>query len=387
MRSVARILTLFAFAWLIASCGHKRPYAPGNKPLPEDLLARARPQIEAVQVGEAKVVLNRTVRGDLAFIAQQPGRFRGSATFKGNELATLALHEKGYQLRYKMDAFPAGFYEGPSGQCAVRPLIGVELAPEALVALVLGGAPVIPGPHEVLEQKWSRKDGWERLVIANASNVQELRYAWLGGQWHYVGGTLWLRSGDDKGPRLWTLEHRKLQKEGSVYLPERTRVLAPSNRRRRDEAATIIYKGRNLNPPFAQEGADDGSAEGGGDDWGDDDDDDDWEDDGGWENDGGDDDAADGGWENDGGDAPPATDAPAGDDDDPGDATTEPDAEAPPSDPEPEPQDNGTTATLASPAPSEDKAPSPPEKTEPKIPAVFFLEPTGLVHQGDLCRP
>ena len=42
----------------------------------------------------------------------------------GNELVSLAFHEGGYALRYKLDQFPQGFYHGPPHQCAVEAMIG-----------------------------------------------------------------------------------------------------------------------------------------------------------------------------------------------------------------------------------------------------------------------
>ena len=376
---------------LPAGCAHKRPYGPGQGPAEADLLGLARPQIHALQVPKAKVVLNRALRGNMAFIAESPGRFRGGVEFAGNELVTLAFHEQGYALRYKLDMFPTGFYEGPPDDCAVQALLGISIDTEALVSLMLGGAPLIAAPFEVVSQKWSRKKGWEALVIRNDRYVEELRFEWSGSQWQFVGGQLWARNGKETGQRLWEVQHKSLKKHGDVVLPDRTLVSTPTNKRR-DDLVTIIYKERNLDPAFAkgrsdggdggEDGGDDGAAEGGDDGW-DDGGDDGWEEDDEWEDD------------------PPATPAAgaaaqeaqgeaaegaaaegaaaegeAAEGDTAGD---EGDAPAEPAPPESEP-----APTEAAP-PKKDEGPAkPPAKKD--VPEVFKLIPGNLKVQGDLCH-
>lgn len=313
------------------------PYGPGKGPTAEELLEATSPRIEAIQVSSARVVVNRAARGNLAFIAQAPTRFRGSVEFKGAELVTLAFHEEGYALRNKMDQLPQGFYAGPPpSDCAVEALLGIRFPPQGLVSLVLGGAPLIEEPFEIGDNKWSRKGGYEALTLRNARYIQELRFDWLGGEWQVVGGALWENAGGKKGRELWTIEHRDVTKVDGVLLPERTRITSPG--RRRDNLVVITYKGRNIHPAFAQttgDGGDDGADGGADDDGGGDD----WGDDGGWENE------DDGGWEN------------AEDD---GGSEPEPKPEPPP-EPKPEPKPN-------------------------PIPAVFRIDAAGLTPRGQLCK-
>lgn len=358
----------------LAGCRHAvpAPYGRGQAPASAELLERTGAQLPALQVSKAKVVANRTQRGNLAFLAQAPGRFRGTVDVAGNELVTLAFHEEGYALRYKLDAFPQGFYAGPPSACSVEALLGVRFDTEGLVDLVLGGAPVIEGPHEVVEQKWDRKHGYERLVIANATLVQELRFGWVGNAWRVVGGQLWERTTTgERGRRLWTVEHMELEPVGTAWLPSKTKVSAPG--KRRDDTVVISYKERDPDPAFAkQQGG--GTGDGGdtGDDpWGDDGGDP-WEEDaGGWEGEGeatpagegeGEDD---GGWESGG--------APAEGEAAPGEGT--------PEGPVAPPQD---TATPAEPEPQ--PKPVRPQPKPPTIPPQFQLDPTGLTVRGDLCR-
>lgn len=359
------------------------PYARGQAPSSATLLEHTGAQLHALQVSKAKVVANRTQRGNLAFIAEAPGRFRGTVDVAGNELVTLAFHEQGYALRYKLDAFPQGFYAGPPSACAVEALLGVAFDTEGLVDLVLGGAPVIEGPHEVIEQKWDRRHGYEKLVIANATLVQELRFGWVGNDWRVVGGQLWERSTTgERGRRLWTVEHIELEPAGKAWLPSKTKVSTPS--KRRDDTVVISYRERDPDPAFAKRGG--GGATDGGDTgeepWGDDGDP--WEEDGGWEDEGQPAEGApaggekggeadDGGWED---GAPTDGDAAPGDAGTPGEGQGTPEGDGPPKD-------------VAVPAERAEPSPVRPKKAEPKPPAIppeFQLEPSGLTVRGDLCR-
>lgn len=312
------------------------PYADGAGPKAEALIASAKPQLGAIAVPDAKVVANRALRGNLAFLAQAPGRFRGSVQVSGNELVTLSFTEDGYALRYKLDAFPTGFYHGPPSACAVEALLGVALDTEDLVALVLGGAPIIAEPYEIADQGWDAAVGLEAVTIRNPRFVQRLEFAKVGDGWQFAGSKLWRRNPDgSRGTWMWSLSHEEMTRHGDALLPARTRVLAPG--KRKNNLIVIHYKSRDLDPAFAKV-ADDGPStgeggegEGGKDDWG--------ADDGAWEGDDG------GAWEG----AEPAT------------------PEAAKAEPEP-------------------PKPEPAAPTTAKIPVVFTIDGTGLGDRGDLCR-
>jgi hypothetical protein len=333
---VPRLCLLVLSVLLLASAGCKTtpaPYARSQAPTSDELLAVTQPRVGAISVPHARVVADRVARADLAFIAQSPNRFRGSITKSGNELVTLALHEEGYALRYHLDEFPPGFYAGPLDPCAVRALLGVELAPEGLVALVLGGSPVIDPPLTVLDQGWDRRQAHERLVVANDRYVQELHFQRTEGRWVFSGSALFRRGQTptrrrrrrDPGELVWSLEHEGFDRVGDHVLPGQTRLRAPGPRR--DHRIIITYRERSLDPPWARQTAP-STTNGTGPDA-----DDGWEEDP-WEE---------GEWEN---------------------------AEEPEREPEPAPE----------------PAPKPAPEPEPAIPEVFRLQPTGLTPRGDLCR-
>ena len=286
-------LLLSVTASACAHAGTRAPYSFGQGPTPAQLLARAAPQIPAIAVPQARIVVNRTVRGNLAFVAQSPSRFRGSIEVSGNELVTLAMTEHGYALRYKLDAFEPGFYAGPPNPCAAQALLGVPLRAEDLVAMVLGGGPTLSAPYQVIEHGWVRKGGYERVVIANSTTVEALDFRLIGGTWYLIGGTFWQRQPNQQpGQPLWSFGHEDMAAAGGTMLPGRTKIVSPGHRR--DTSLVVTYKTRVFDPPFAQAGTEPRDSS-------DDraalpphrddqpghrtDDDDVWADDGNWEND------------------------------------------------------------------------------------------------------
>ncbi len=336
-------------ACLVATAGCRQttpaPYAEGRGPTAAALLSLAAPQTAAMIVPDAKVVLNRVARGNLAFLAQQPQRFRGSVQVSGNELVTLAVHEDGYALRYKLDAMPTGFYHGPRAECAIRSVLGIDMAQEDLVAAVLGGAPVIAGDRQIVSQGWDDGAGVEKLVVANATHVEELRFSLVKGSWRFVGARLWTRKADGgKGQQLWQLDHEGLHAVGKATLPGKTTIRSPG--KRKDNLVVITYRDRDLDPPFAK--TTDDAGDDAGDDVG--------PDDGAWEGGGAD------GWE--------------GEDDEEGwegdETPAKPDAAAKPEEamakPEPTPKPDAT------------------KPTKPALPGVFVIDGAGLTDRGDLCR-
>lgn len=354
MQSLARTFALSCL-FVATACGHKPPYRVGEQPSADALMEQTSPQLPAIAVPDAQITLDRVARADLQMLAQVDARFRASVTKAGNELVTLAFSEEGYAMRYKLDQIPSGFYSGPADPCAVQAVLGVPLSYDGLVALVLGGAPLVEGA-ELVKQKWDRKKGYEVLTLAGGGFVQELWFGWVDGAWIFAGGELWEGTAESRGRWLWTLEHDRHKKVGGVLLPGRTKVRAPGSKR--NHLIVLAYKERVANPPWAKAAApsgDEGGGDEGGDDGGWETDDGGWEtDDGGWEND-------DGGWENEEQPAPAEAPAPA-------------ETPAPPS---------GVLAAVLG-ATSDGSAAAAPASSP--VPAVFKIQANGLPDRGDLCK-
>jgi hypothetical protein len=318
-----------AAALNLAGCRGQAPYPPGKPPPVDDLMAAAAPTLTAIQVPRAKVRQGASPAANLMIVAQEPARFAGTIQISGNELVTLAVNENEYGLRWlggrdDGQSLQPGFYSGPPSRCAVETLLGVDLDPEAFVDMVLGGAPLIEGPHEVVDRKWDRKARRERLTIANDRYRQALEFEWIEGHWQFAAATLW--AGEQW---LWTISHEELHEVGGEILPAKTEIRRPKPNGKGDLTVTVTYQKQIPNPTLGGELSSDppvdGEGEGeeqppnAGDTW-----EDDWDDEG---------------WE-DGGEAP---------------------------EPEPEPK------------------PEPEKKAPPEIPVQFRGNPTGLTPRGDLC--
>lgn len=241
------------------------PYAQGRAPAPTELLATALPKLSALQVPAAKIKVGRAPSGNLMFLAQKPGRFSAQIQVAGHEFISLAFHEGGYTLRnVAADNLPAGFFAGPPADCAIQRLLGVPFTTVELVSLVLGGAPVLSAPFELVDQRWDARHGHEVLRLRAADFEQELRFAFVAGAWWPAGSTLWRRR-DGEPQRLWTFVHEGLRPVAGAVLPQRTRIAGASARRQ--ELVILTYNAQILDPDLgdspaaASEGEDGGGWE------------------------------------------------------------------------------------------------------------------------------
>jgi hypothetical protein len=353
------------------------PYSVGDKPAAESLLDAAAPELEGLRVSSAKIRLNRSIAGNLMLIAQSPERFVGQIQISGKELVSLAFHEEGYALRYVSgDGLPTGFYSGPPSSCAIAQLLGVAMDPREVIALILGGAPVIDGPYEIVSQRWERKTGHEVVRLRSATLEEELRFAWVDDRWWPAGASVYHRLGERERAWLWTVIHESPHSVDGHTMPGKTVITRPDGRRK--QKVTISYRSQEPNPEFLKQAAEVGGDTDGWDDSGG------WEDEGGWEDGEDGEDAEDGGWEDsEGGEDTEVTESVAGAGDNapevaPGDAQAEPSGEP------------ATATPAVAPRPAEPK-PTPqakpkPAPSKPAIPQQFILTGEGLPDRGNLCR-
>ena len=334
-----RLLAWSLVAFMIASQAGckgrptKRPYDRGDAPAPEVLLESMQARYASLRVPKAKIREGRSPAAKLLLLAEAPERMRGTIQVAGNPLVELALNEQGYALRNLrgQPGLEEGFYHGPPSRCSVRSLLGVDLESEQLVNLLLGGGPLIDGPHQITGQDWSK--GRERLSLRNETFEQRLEFAWVDGGWWFAGSSLYLLSGDQT-QWLWTIRHEKLEKRSGTVVPTKTTIKRPVPGDTLE--LNISYTKQVVEQPLPQNGATEsgeGPQDGGGETQGGDAG---WDDEGGWEDD-------EDGWEEDG--------------------------EVRESDPPKPDSDAGSVAP----------APGP-------IPTPYLLEAGGLRDRGDLCR-
>ena len=222
----------------------------------------------------------------------------------------------------------------------------MSMAPREVIALILGGAPLLPEPREVVGQRWDRREGHEVLRLRNRQYEEEVTFRWLGDRWWASGATLWLRLGGGEKLWLWTIAHEGPHLVDGRDMPSRTLITRPDARRKLK--VTITYNRQEADPTFEVVGDDSG-----------------WGDDGGWEDEEAGDD---GGWEDEeGAAATDAEDAAAG-------SGGSPDASA------------TTGAPSRPPTATQPKPSTPKAVSRPAIPPAFIVEGDGLPVRGDLCR-
>ncbi|MFY0537243.1 hypothetical protein [Nannocystis pusilla] len=167
---------------------------------------------------------------------------------------SLAFNERGYTLRnVAADNLPTGFFAGPPADCAIQRLLGVPFAARELVSLVLGGAPVLAPPYEVVAQSWDPRHGHEVLRLRAPGYEQELRFAFVDGVWWPAGGTLWQRRSNGELARMWSLLHEDLHPVDGTVLPRRTRLAGPSTRRQ--DLVIITYGAQTVDPALGDSSA------------------------------------------------------------------------------------------------------------------------------------
>ncbi len=339
LRSVLSGLAFVAVLQLAGCRGVEAPYPPGQPPSVDDLIAATAPALRSIQVPRAKVRQGAGPAANLMLVAQAPERFAGTIQISGNELVTLAVNEDEYGLRWLGGregddrSLQPGYYSGPPSRCAVATLLGVDLDPDKMVELVLGGAPLIDAPFDVLDRRWDRKAGRERLKIANARYTQELEFAWIAGAWQFAGASLWTNSGGEP-VWLWTIRHEELHEVGGEILPAQTEIRRPKPKGKGELTIRVSFQKQIPNPALGGELSADPPLEGG----------------------------------EDGEQRPPNAGDTWDDDWDEG-------------------EDGWDDAETGEPIPPDTEAPKPgtPADQPVEIPSQFRGNPTGLVPRGDLC--
>jgi hypothetical protein len=258
LRSVTLTLALGGLFMTSVACkGVEPPYPPGKAPAIGELMLATAPALQSIQVPRAKVRQGSGPAANLMLVAQAPARFSGTIQISGNELVTLVVNENEYGLRWigaseGAKSLPPGYYSGPPSRCAVETLLGVDLEPEAFVEMILGGAPLIDGPHQVLDRKWDRKTGRERLRIANDRFEQELAFVWFNGHWQFAGATLWA-SGSGAPEWLWTISHEELHEVDGAVLPAKTQIRQPKPGGKGEAVINVSFQKQQPNPRLGGE--------------------------------------------------------------------------------------------------------------------------------------
>jgi hypothetical protein len=199
----------------------ERPYPP---PKAEELvqaleqrrakLTSLRAEGRADEMGQGaervKVTINVLVAhgGKLRLEAESP---------LGGAVATLVTDGAEFQF---LDVRNNRFLTGKAEPCNVARLVGVELAPEQVMSVLSGSAPLEGAPASV---SWdSSKGGRDVLELKIPDGGSEK--IWLSNKvWDVVAAERF----DAAGKTLWKLEHEDFQDSGGFRLPKKTWVAQP----------------------------------------------------------------------------------------------------------------------------------------------------------------
>jgi outer membrane lipoprotein-sorting protein len=211
---------------LLAACPPPRlAERPYGAPSADELVAALHKRSSAIRSLRADTKVDHLGQGGervkvtVQMLLARGGKLRMEAESPmGGALATLTSDGEKFAL---LDARANRFLEGPANACNVARLIRIALAPDDVVEVLTGGAPLEgqpagvswdPAGREVLELH--TPDGGREIVKLDARNR--------------VWDVLSAERTDAGGHVLWKLSHEKFSdRGGGIRLPERTDLTQP----------------------------------------------------------------------------------------------------------------------------------------------------------------
>jgi hypothetical protein len=217
-----------------------RPYPP---PTAEQLLSSVRARdarifsLRAETKVEEKLPNGQHGKVKVSILAARVGKLRLEAEGPlGSPVATLTSDGNHFAL---LDTRQNRFLVGSANACNVARLIQIEIEPESVVEVLLGGAP-LPMDVQSSGVSWDpSKGGREVLELRSGDGAREvLRLDSKDRQWDVVEGERY----DARGRLLWRLRHESFEAVGGVRLPRLTTFEQPPRK------ATARIKFRELEP-------------------------------------------------------------------------------------------------------------------------------------------
>jgi hypothetical protein len=182
-----------------------------------DKLGSLRAEGRADEMGQGAERVKVTIN----VLVQNGGRLRLEAESPlGGAVATLVTDGQQFQF---LDARNNRFLVGRAEPCNVARLVGVELAPEQVMSVLSGSAPIEGEPSGV---SWDETKG--------GRDVLELKTPDGGSEKIFLTNKAWdvaaAERKDSSGKTLWRVEHEDFQDNGGFRLPKRTWVDQPTRK-------------------------------------------------------------------------------------------------------------------------------------------------------------
>jgi hypothetical protein len=242
-------LVLVSLLFLLGGCPPPPVARPYPAPTASELMAKIAAHARQIHSLRAEARVEHTAEGGqrvkvtVRMLVERGGKLRleAEAPLVG-PVATLVSDGEHFAL---LDLRNHRFFEGPASACNVASLIRIQLAPEDVVSVLMGGAPIEGAPSGV---SWDPSHGGREVLELRAPDGGSERI-WLDAR-DRIWDLLAAERRDAAGQLRWRVEHEDFQdRGGGVRLPTRTQVEEPP------EKADARLKFRSLEPNVAADPA------------------------------------------------------------------------------------------------------------------------------------
>ena len=229
---------------LVSAC-HGVTQMPPKVPTANELLAdvQAHQQQARTRKAQAKVEFwdntkGDRLRGNLSMWVTRDGRLRIDVDSQVGLLSALAVNGDNFQL---LDVKNDKYFTGQAAPCNVERVLHVALPPAQVAAALLGDAPLFP--HEGAEVSWNGKDArWVLTLKLAGGNKQTVE---LSDRQRNVERS---ELTDQRGKKIWWLEHEDWKTVKGVAMPERSRF-QQGDKADQDVILKFTSQDVNVEPP------------------------------------------------------------------------------------------------------------------------------------------
>ena len=234
-------------ALFLAGCPAPKPVMrPYPGPKPDELVHSIEGRARAIRTMRADAKVDymagkgERVKLSMGLLVEAPDHLHMDAesAFVGS-VASLTTDGQTFQF---LDVRNNRFLAGEAAPCAIAQLIRLELRPATVVAVLVGGAPLLDGATWT-EVGWDEtRGGREVLTQKNAAGeVETIKLSSKDRLWDMVEAE---RRGPD-GKVMWRVEHEEFELVDGQRLPRKTTITQPT----RDADTRIRFRSRELNVP------------------------------------------------------------------------------------------------------------------------------------------
>jgi hypothetical protein len=234
---------LLAAALLLAGCPRPPAQRPGPPPTAEQLVAHLRARAARLQPMRTDAKVDYLAeKGDriklaMTFLTRPPDGLRIDAENPmGGTVASLASDGDTFQL---IDSRANRFLTGAATPCNIARLLRVRLRPADVIAVIMGGAPLLGEPSSVA---WDGSDGGHEVLTLKGEGGLVETIKLTPTVWDVASAEV---TGAD-GAIVYRLAHEEFAEQGGLRLPGKSWIFDPAHK----ADAKIRYRSREAAPPL-----------------------------------------------------------------------------------------------------------------------------------------